>query len=393
MTFRVGDAAGGSYVLRRPPLGAVLATAHDMAREHRIISGVGKTTVPVPPALGLCEDEAVNDAPFYVMGFVEGVVLTTADDSEKALDEPARDTLSASTVGVLADLHSVDPDAVGLGTLGKKEDYLARQLHRWRKQWEGSKTRELETMETVAAMLDEQMPQQIGAAIVHGDYRLGNCIAGEDARIAAVLDWELCTLGDPLADVGFLLNDWVAPGEAPFGSLTNPGPSGLTGFWDRDRMMAVLRGEDGAQPGPDRLLPRLPVLAPRRHRRGGAGALPQGRDGQGGGHRRTPPAGGGARRRRPGPAEENGNDDSGCNTPRRPPRVVGLVGADRSARASLHRRRPHRGVERQDDPRGDAPPPTTRPSPPGAPSPSSPGATRYTSSSTPATTRGPAIPT
>ncbi len=186
LTYRVTDAAGSRTVLRRPPLGAVLATAHDMGREHKILTGVAKTSVPVPPVLGLCADEAVNGAPFYVMRFVDG--------------------------DVLADLHRVDIDAVGLGDLGKREDYLARQLHRWKTQWEKSKTRELAAMDEVYEALSKNPPKQLRSGIVHGDYRLGNMLS-QDGRIAAVLDWELCTLGDPLADVGYLMNNWAEEAE------------------------------------------------------------------------------------------------------------------------------------------------------------------------------------
>jgi aminoglycoside phosphotransferase (APT) family kinase protein len=237
ITFKVTDARGEHYVLRRPPLGAVLATAHDMGREFKIISALGPTPVPVPPALGLCADAAVNGAPFYVMGFVDGHVLVETADSERHFAAAERRRISESLIQVLADLHSVDVDAVGLGDLGKKEAYIARQIKRWRRQWEDSKTRELEAMETVAVALERHMPEQIGATIVHGDFRLGNCITGHDARIAAVLDWELCTLGDPMADVGYILNDWVEAGEAPFGSLTRPGPSAADGFLSRAEML------------------------------------------------------------------------------------------------------------------------------------------------------------
>jgi aminoglycoside phosphotransferase (APT) family kinase protein len=239
MTFTVADARGERFVLRRPPLGAVLATAHDMGREFKIIAALGPTAVPVPPALGLCSDESVNGAPFYVMAFVDGHVLVETADSERHFSAAERRRISESLIQVLADLHSIDPDRVGLGDLGKKEAYLARQIKRWRKQWESSKTRELEAMETVAAALERHMPEQVGATIVHGDFRLGNCITGHDARIAAVLDWELCTLGDPMADVGYILNDWVEHGEAPFGSLTRPGPSAAPGFLRRDEMLAA----------------------------------------------------------------------------------------------------------------------------------------------------------
>jgi len=212
LTYRVTDAAQRCWVLRRPPLGAVLATAHDMAREFRIISALGPTSVPVPRALGLCQDDAVNDAPFYVMDFIEGPVLADDTDAD-GFDGEQRARIGASVIGVLTDLHRLDPDAVGLGDLGRKEAYLARQLKRWRTQWEKTRTRELPTMDQVFALLSERMPQQVGATIVHGDYRLGNMIVGRDARIAAVLDWELCTLGDPLADLGYVLNSWAEPGE------------------------------------------------------------------------------------------------------------------------------------------------------------------------------------
>lgn len=213
LTYKLTDAAGRLYVLRRPPLGAVLATAHDMAREHRIISAIGRTEVPVPPALGLCEDEEVNDAPFYVMGYVEGHVLEDEVSTAKLFTEEERDRIGRSVIQVLADLHRLDPDEIGLGGLGRKEAYLARQLKRWQTQWEKSKTRELAAMEEVHEALQTRMPEQIGACIVHGDYRLGNMLIGREARMAALLDWELCTLGDPMADVGYVMNSWAQPGE------------------------------------------------------------------------------------------------------------------------------------------------------------------------------------
>lgn len=211
LTFGVMDADGQTYVLRRPPLGHVLESAHDMGREHKIISALVGSDVPVATTLGLCLDTKVNDAPFYVMDYVSGPVL---HDNEVALtlSEVERGSLSLHVVDVLAALHLIDPDQVGLGDLGRKEAYLERQLKRWNKQWEASKTHEIPAMDESSALLAERMPEQVGATIVHGDYRLGNMIVGE-GRIQAVLDWELCTLGDPLADVGYLLNSWVLPGE------------------------------------------------------------------------------------------------------------------------------------------------------------------------------------
>lgn len=234
LTYRVTDAAGNSYVLRRPPLGHVLATAHDMAREHRIIAAVGRTGVPVPPALGLCTDTEVNGAPFYVMGFVDGVVL---DSVERAALLPVELRVAAShhLIDVLADLHSVDIDAIGLGDLAKREGYVERQLKRWSIQWEQSKTRELAAIDEVAARLRERLPVQQGVSIAHGDFRFGNCLTDVAAgRIAAVLDWELCTLGDPLADVGYLGVYWY-DGEAANVRNNDPTPAG--GFASYDDLL------------------------------------------------------------------------------------------------------------------------------------------------------------
>jgi aminoglycoside phosphotransferase (APT) family kinase protein len=212
LTYAVSDAAGRKLVVRRPPLGAVLATAHDMGREHRIISALARTGVPVPPALGLCTDAAVNGAPFYVMAFVEGVVLdlgSTVEEHVPKLDD--RRALGRHVIEVLARLHGVDVDAIGLGDLGRREGYVPRQLKRWRTQWEQSKTRELPAMEEVYEALSSRIPAQRGSGIVHGDYRLGNMLTGTDARIAAVLDWELCTLGHPLADFSYHIAQWRMP--------------------------------------------------------------------------------------------------------------------------------------------------------------------------------------
>jgi aminoglycoside phosphotransferase (APT) family kinase protein len=212
LTYRVVDAAGRSWVLRRPPLGQVLATAHDMGREHRIISALAATDVPVAPVVGLCTDESVNGAPFYVMGFVDGLVARDAD-AACTLDVAARAHAGDQVADVLARIHAVDPDAVGLGDLGRKDGYVERQLKRWYGQWQKSKTRELPVVDEVHDALASRVPEQGRAAIVHGDYRLDNCLLGPDGSIAAVLDWELCTLGDPLADVGLLIVYWTEPGD------------------------------------------------------------------------------------------------------------------------------------------------------------------------------------
>lgn len=225
LTFLVTGADGQRMVLRRPPLGHVLATAHDMAREHRILAAVGRTSVPVPAVLGLCEAASVNGAPFYVMDMVDGVVL---DEPAKAALLPLelRRQASEHLVDVLADLHAADVDEIGLGDLARRDGYVERQVKRWTTQWQNSKTRDVAAVDAVAALLAERIPEQRGVSVAHGDYRFGNCIVDVEAgRVAAVLDWELCTLGDPLADLGYLGVYWAdADGRArPNDPTSEPG--------------------------------------------------------------------------------------------------------------------------------------------------------------------------
>jgi aminoglycoside phosphotransferase (APT) family kinase protein len=213
LTYGVRDAADGRWALRRPPLGKRLGSAHDMGREHRVVSALAPTPVPVAPVIGLCEDESVNGAPFYVMEFVEGPILRGLAEADAFPDEADRRAIGERVVDTLVDIHAVDPDAVGLGELGRKQDYVARQLHRWQGQWEKSKTRELAAIDAVHERLAARIPEQGPATIVHGDYRLDNMILTPGGEVAAVVDWELCTLGDPLADVGLLMVYWPEPGE------------------------------------------------------------------------------------------------------------------------------------------------------------------------------------
>jgi aminoglycoside phosphotransferase (APT) family kinase protein len=225
-------ARGRKWVLRRPPLGQVLATAHDVAREHRIISALQHSAVPVPPVVGLSEDDSVNGAPFYVMDFVEGQVVRSHAQAE-SLDPAARRRAGESIVDVLAAIHAVDVDAVGLGELGRKEDYIARQLKRWYGQFAKSEEQvagglDLPTVHTVHDLLAASIPEQGAATIVHGDYRLDNCMLAADGSVAAVLDWEICTLGDPLADVGLLWVYWSDPDEDAV--MPQASPTSLPGF-------------------------------------------------------------------------------------------------------------------------------------------------------------------
>jgi aminoglycoside phosphotransferase (APT) family kinase protein len=213
LSYHVTDSAGGAWVLRRPPRGTLLASAHDMGREHRIIAALAGSPVPVPPVVGLSPDDSVNGAPFYVMRFVDGVVLRNPEIAA-SVAEPVRRAAAEFLVDTLVDLHALDPDEVGLGDLSRQEGYVERLLRRWRGQWDKSTTRELPLVEEVAERLARKVPLQERTSIVHGDYRLDNAIvAPDDGAIRAILDWELCTLGDPLADVGMLLMYWTEPGD------------------------------------------------------------------------------------------------------------------------------------------------------------------------------------
>jgi aminoglycoside phosphotransferase (APT) family kinase protein len=202
LTFKCEDQNGAPYVLRRPPLGHVLESAHDMGREHRIISALQSSSVPVPRTIGLCKDIDVNDAPFYVMDYVEGTVLNTTVESQ-ALTMDERRSIGLHVINILANLHMEDVDKVGLGDLGRKEAYLERQLKRWNKQWDATKTHPIPEMEESARLLAEKMPEQVGATIVHGDYRLGNMMV-RDGSVKAILDFDTAP---PTAVGGFPSRD------------------------------------------------------------------------------------------------------------------------------------------------------------------------------------------
>jgi aminoglycoside phosphotransferase (APT) family kinase protein len=194
-------------ILRRPPTGAVLATAHDMGREYTVISALGPTDVPVPRTLHLCEDPGVLGAPFYVMERVEGVHIAAELPAGYADALEQRRSISEGLVDVLADLHAVDYAAVGLAGFGRPEGFMARQVRRWTKQWDATRDRDRPGMDALAARLAETVPTTQRDAVVHGDYRLDNCLFDPrtPGRVLAVLDWEMSTLGDPLADLAMLL--------------------------------------------------------------------------------------------------------------------------------------------------------------------------------------------
>jgi aminoglycoside phosphotransferase (APT) family kinase protein len=209
LTYRL-DFDGGQIVLRRPPLGHVLPTAHDMSREYRVLTALRGTAVPVPHAVAICTDPEVVGAPFYLMKYVEGLVLRTTEDGSILTPEQGRE-LSELLAEMLATIHAVDIEAVGLGDFGRPAGYLARQLSRWQRQWELSKTREIPEYEQLVARLTAGLPESPDGTLVHGDFRLDNTLVrlGEPASIAAVVDWEMSTLGDPLADLGLTLSYWA----------------------------------------------------------------------------------------------------------------------------------------------------------------------------------------
>jgi len=211
LTYRVTDDVGGVYVVRRPPVGGVLSTAHDMAREWRFISALAETDVPVAPPLAFCDDPDITGATFCVLGFVDGLVLADPAAAE-LLPPPARARAAEHLVEVLVTLHSLDPHAAGLGDLVRSTGFAQRQLRRWHRQVHQYDTEEPALLDEVHDLLAAHVPAQ-GTGIVHGDYRPGNLAFGPDGTVCAVFDWELATSGDALADLGYLLSGWREPGD------------------------------------------------------------------------------------------------------------------------------------------------------------------------------------
>ncbi|HZE51402.1 MAG TPA: phosphotransferase family protein [Jatrophihabitantaceae bacterium] len=241
LTYRVTD---GQHVwaLRRPPLGHVLPTAHDMSREYRVISALDGSDVPVASAVGLCTDLDVLGAPFYLMSYVDGVVFDRAD-ALAALDRDSARRLGEVLIDTLVALHHVDPDQVGLGDFGRPAGFLERQVGRWHKQWQASETRPLPELGKVVDALRARLPESAAPGVVHGDYRLTNVIYAADlTRIAAVVDWEMATLGDPLTDVGLLV---VYHQLAEQQELTMPMMRPADGFLSADQLAARYAASSG----------------------------------------------------------------------------------------------------------------------------------------------------
>src|SRR6202045_999459 len=214
-TYRL-DTPGRSYVMRRRPFGKLLPSAHAVDREFRVIAALSKQGFPVAKAYALCTDDAVIGATFYIMSMEEGRVFWDPPLPSQTPD--ARRKIFTSKIETLARLHSYDPQAIGLGDFGKPGNYFARQVDRWTKQYRASETQHIPEVERLIEWLPKTVPAQERVSIVHGDYRLDNMIFhSSEPRIVAILDWELSTLGDPLADFTYFLMNWSMPPEGRSG--------------------------------------------------------------------------------------------------------------------------------------------------------------------------------
>lgn len=246
LTFFVTQ-GGQRWVLRRPPLGALLPSAHDMRREFTVLEALQDSDVPVPAVRALCEDPAIIGAPFYLMDRVPGRILR--DDSDTSgLTLEQRADLSHQLVGVLARIHAVDVRAAGLADFGRPDGFVARQVRRWTQQWERSRTRDLPAMDRLAERLAASVPARSGSALVHGDYRLDNVLFETAPTLGptAVLDWEMSTLGDPLADLGLLMVYWPDPDDPYPPPSVAPQLTGLPGFLTRQEMAEAYSRATGA---------------------------------------------------------------------------------------------------------------------------------------------------
>lgn len=241
ISYKLTDASGSSWVLRRPPLGHIMPSAHDMGREFRVLSGLNSVSFPTPMAQGFCDDETIIGSKFMLMDFVDGRVIESAETAMKLSNVQASE-ISQTLVDTLANLHCVDPAAAGLDQLGRPEGYLQRQVKRWGEQWQLTKTRELVEIEELHTWLEgviSKLPTNLPSAIVHGDYRIDNVIlAPKTSEIIAVLDWEMSTLGDPISDLAISLVYWSQAGDTlrnqiPVAQEVTSGP----GFWTREQVV------------------------------------------------------------------------------------------------------------------------------------------------------------
>ncbi len=245
LTYRLQDDEDRAWIARRPPLGELLASAHDVVREYRILAALQDTRVPVPALVGVCEDRTVADVPVVVMEHVDGTVVDQLEIAE-ALEPPVRRELGLNLARTLAHIHAVDVDAVGLGDLASRSPYAERQLKRWSRQFEASRTTDRPDLDRLTDLLQANVPATTNLSLVHGDFHIRNVIADDrTGSVRAVLDWELSTLGDPLADIGTTLAYWPEAGETPSGLFE---ASTLPGFPTRSELAAeylAVSGRDG----------------------------------------------------------------------------------------------------------------------------------------------------
>lgn len=233
LTYLVTDQSGKRLALRRPPTGSVLESAHDMGREWKFVSALQGTGVPVATARAFCDDHSITGADFYVMDFVDGLVLATTDDADQ-IDEAARFHASEQTADVLAALHSIDVTDLDVPGSRKTTGYIQRQVERWTQQVQAVMPPETDQVVRLAQKLVDDVPPQV-TGIAHGDYRLGNMALNKSGDIQAVFDWELATVGDSMADLGWLLSSWAEPGESAFSATTNT-PTQAAGFMTREQV-------------------------------------------------------------------------------------------------------------------------------------------------------------
>jgi aminoglycoside phosphotransferase (APT) family kinase protein len=235
------------YVLRRPPLGPVAASAHDMAREYRVLSVLHQAFPYAPRAFLYCDDESIIGAPFFVMERRRGVVVRrTMPPAYAALPDAAR-RMSEALVDALAAFHAVDYEGLGLGELGKPAGFIDRQIEGWYRRWQAAKTADLPDMDGVYAWLKSNQPANTQVSLVHNDYKLDNVMlaAGDPGQVVAIFDWDMCTLGDPLADLGALLTYWTEPADPPYLQATAMMPLGEPGFLSRDALVARYAAKSG----------------------------------------------------------------------------------------------------------------------------------------------------
>ncbi|WP_214369571.1 phosphotransferase family protein [Pseudonocardia sp. H11422] len=256
LTYRV-DSPAGAVVLRRPPVGEVAATAHDMGREQRVISALGPTAVPVPKVLAASTGGPPVDAPCFVMELVDGVVPLGDLPDGWAATETERARVGRALVDALVALHAVDPAEAGLADFGRPDGFMARQVRRWGKQWDaaradgdpGTDPATVRELTRLSELLGGAVPTTQRNTVVHGDYRIDNCVFDrtDPGRILAVLDWEMSTLGDPMADLGLLLVYWYQAEEKPVWRAAQhlPSPTRLPGFPQRSELAAAYARESG----------------------------------------------------------------------------------------------------------------------------------------------------